>query len=63
MHVAPKRQVMFCLSGSLKVTSSTGDERVFEAGMGWLMEDTTGKGHVTAVISSLPATGVIIQQE
>jgi|SRR5271155_4201878 len=63
MHVSPKRQVMFCLSGSLKVTSSTGDERIIEAGMGWSMEDTIGKGHATAVVSSQPVTGIVIQQE
>jgi hypothetical protein len=63
MHVSPKRQAMFCLSGSLKVTSSLNEARIIEAGMGWLMEDTTGKGHVTEVISSVPVTGIIVQQE
>jgi hypothetical protein len=63
MHVSPKRQVMFCLSGSIKVTSSTHHERIIEPGMGLLMEDTTGKGHISEVISSVPATQVVIQQE
>src|SRR5689334_15057378 len=32
MHVSPKRQFMFCLTGSLKVTSSTGDVRFLNPG-------------------------------
>ena len=63
MHVSPKRQIMFCLSGAIKVTTSTNDERIIEAGMGLLMEDTTGKGHVTEVISPVPVTQIIVQQE
>ena len=63
MHVSPKRQVMFCLSGSIKFTSSLNEERIIEAGMGLFMEDTTGKGHVSKVISSVPVTQIIIQQE
>ena len=59
MHVPPKRQIMFCLSGSIKITSSTNDERVIDAGMGLLMEDTTGKGHVSEVISAVPVTQVM----
>jgi hypothetical protein len=63
LHVSPKRQVIFCLSGSLKVTSSLKEERMIEAGMGLLMEDTTGKGHVSDVVSSGPVAQVTIQQE
>jgi len=36
LDVSPKRQLMFCLSDSIKVTSSTNEERVFEADMGLL---------------------------
>ncbi len=63
MHVSPKRQIMFCLSGSIKVTSSLKDERLIKAGMGLLMEDTTGNGDLGEVISSVPVTEIIIQQE
>ena len=63
MHVSPKRQVMFCLSGSVKVTSSTNDVRIIEAGKGLLMEDTTGKGHVSEVISAVPVTQIIVQRD
>ena len=63
MHVSPKRQIMFCLSGSIRVTSSTNDERIIDAGMGLLMDDTTGKGHISEVISTVPVTQVVVQRE
>ncbi len=63
MHVSPKRQIMFCLSGSIRVTSSTNDERIIDAGMGLLMDDTTGKGHISEVISAVPVTQVVVQRE
>lgn len=62
-HAAPRRQIMFCLAGRLKVTTSTGDTRIIEPGDAWLMEDTTGKGHATEVISASDAEAVIIQLE
>ena len=46
-----------------QITSSTHDERVIDAGMGLLMEDTTGKGHISEVISTVPVTQVIVQRE
>jgi len=54
---------MFRLSGSIKITSSAKDERVIDAGMGLLVEDTTGKGHVSEVVSTVPVTQVIVQRE
>jgi quercetin dioxygenase-like cupin family protein len=42
-HTSPKPQVLFCLSGSLKVTCSTGQAMVIEAGMGLVMSDVTGR--------------------
>jgi hypothetical protein len=63
MHVSPKRQLMFCLSGCLKVTSSTGDVRFLNSGEGLLMEDTTGKGHVSEAVSDTPVVEIIVQLE
>jgi len=63
MHVSPKRQYMFCLTGSLKVTSSTGDVRFLNSGEGLLMEDTTGKGHVSEAVSATPVQEIIVQLE
>jgi hypothetical protein len=60
-HVSPRKQVLFCLSGSVKVTCSTGEAAVLSAGMGMAMSDVAGKGHKSEVISAEAANAVIIQ--
>lgn len=42
-HVSPKPQIMFCLTGRLKVTCSAGETMVLEKGMGFVMSDVSGK--------------------
>lgn len=59
-HPSPSRQMLYCLSGSFKVTASDGDCREFKAGDGLLLEDTRGKGHVTEVTSANPVDCVMI---
>jgi len=61
-HASPKPQVLFCLTGSLKITCSTGETIVIEAGMGLVMSDISGKGHKSEVTSAEPVEGVIIQK-
>ena len=51
-HPAPRRQLLFTLSGKLDVEVSNGEIRVFGHGSIILVEDTTGKGHVSRAISS-----------
>src|SRR5271170_451424 len=53
-HPSPSRQMLFCLSGSFKVTASSGKVRSVTAGDGLLLEDTTGKRHITEVTSTVP---------
>jgi hypothetical protein len=60
-HTSPKPQVLFCLTGSLRITCSTGETAVIEAGMGFVMSDVSGKGHKSEVTSAEPVNGVIIQ--
>ena len=60
-HVSPKKQVLFCLTGSVKVTCSTGKAEVLSAGMGVVMSDVAGKGHKSEVTSAEPVCAVIIQ--
>jgi hypothetical protein len=50
-HPAPRRQLMFCLSGELEVEVSDGEIRRFGGGCVLLVEDTHGKGHVSRVTS------------
>lgn len=54
-HPAPANIFWILLSGSYKVTTSLGEERIFEPGSILLAEDTTGKGHTTEVVSESPA--------
>jgi len=51
-HPAPRRQLLFALSGELEVEVSDGQTRVLGPGSIILVEDTTGKGHVSSVTSS-----------
>src|SRR3984957_14431163 len=60
-HRTPARQVLFWLAGSVRVTPGVGDAVTISAGDTWLMEDTTGSGHTTEVISPGPFESVVIQ--
>jgi len=51
-HPTPQRQILFYLSGEVEVQVSDGEVRRFSAGSIVLVEDTTGKGHVSKVVSS-----------
>ena len=49
-HPAPRRQLMFVLAGELEVRVSDGAVRRFRPGDMLLVEDTSGKGHVSTVV-------------
>jgi hypothetical protein len=46
-HIAPRRQIMFCLRGIVEVTAGDGAKRRVLPGQFVLLEDTLGKGHIT----------------
>jgi quercetin dioxygenase-like cupin family protein len=46
-HNAPRRQVIVILAGEIEVEVSDGEVRRFGPGDVTLVEDTTGKGHIT----------------
>lgn len=46
-HVAPRRQFMVNLRGTVEVETSDGEVRRFGPGDLVLIEDTTGAGHIT----------------
>lgn len=48
-HPAPQRQFVIILSGQLEIGFSDGTTKIFRSGDARLVEDTTGKGHTTAV--------------
>ena len=46
-HTAPRRQFLIIIQGATEVTASDGEMRRFTPGTIALMDDTTGKGHIT----------------
>jgi hypothetical protein len=46
-HIAPRRQFMICLRGIVEVTAGDGEKRRALPGQFILLEDTSGKGHIT----------------
>jgi hypothetical protein len=60
-HPTPARQMLFCLGGAVRVTPSLGVPEIVKVGDAWLMEDTSGEGHETAVVSQEPFDAVVVQ--
>ena len=53
-HPAPRRQFVIILSGQLEIGLGDGSKHIFGPGDARLVEDTTGKGHTTRVVSNEP---------
>jgi len=49
-HTAPRRQYIINLDAGVQITASDGETRVIGAGEVLLVEDTTGKGHVSKAV-------------
>ena len=60
-HPSPSRQILFCLSGRVRVTPGIGEPIFVGPGDVWLMEDTTGEGHETSVVSEVPFDAAVVQ--
>ena len=60
-HPTPARQILFCMAGSVRVTPAIGEPVTINTGDAWLMEDTTGAGHETEVVSNVPFEAVVVQ--
>ena len=50
-HPAPRRQYIINLDNGVQITASDGESRVIDAGEVILVEDTTGKGHLSKAIN------------
>jgi hypothetical protein len=50
-HPAPRRQYIINLDNGVQITASDGEVRVIGAGEVLLVEDTTGKGHLSKAIN------------
>ena len=50
-HVAPRRQWIIVQTGLMEVTVTNGERREFGPGDALLVEDTTGKGHLSTPLT------------
>lgn len=60
-HPSSARNIFFVLRGEWEVTASDGETRRFSTGSVLLVEDTTGKGHTSRVVSQTDSLAVIVQ--
>ena len=61
LHVSSARNIFVVLSGEWEVTASDGESRRFAVGSVLLVEDTSGKGHSSRVMSNTEAVAVVVQ--
>jgi hypothetical protein len=50
-HPAPRRQYIVNLDAGVQITASDGETRIIGAGEVLLVEDTTGKGHLSKAVA------------
>jgi len=62
-HPAPRRQYIINLTGGVKITASDGESREIKAGEIVLVEDTTGKGHLSQSIGGQMRHSIFIPIE
>ena len=60
-HPSSARNLFFVLSGEWEVTASDGESRRFGVGTVLLVEDTTGKGHSSSVVSETESVAAMVQ--
>jgi len=59
-HPTPRRQFVFMLGGAIEIEVADGEIRRFSIGDIILLEDVSGKGHDTRVVSVDPALFAIV---
>lgn len=59
-HTAPRRQYIILLDNGVDITIGDGTTRRFEAGEILLVEDTTGRGHITRTINNQPRRSIFV---
>jgi uncharacterized cupin superfamily protein len=60
-HPSSDRNLFIVLTGEWEVTASDGETKRFTLGDVLLVEDTTGKGHQSRVVSDVDSLAVMIQ--
>ena len=59
-HPAPRRQYIINLDGAVKITASDGESRTIGAGEVLLVEDTTGKGHLSKSVGNKMRSSIFV---
>jgi hypothetical protein len=59
-HNAPSRRFLLMLDGSVEIEVSDGARRTFHSGDIVLLEDTTGRGHVSRAVNGQPRKSVFV---
>lgn len=62
-HPAPRRQYIVNLDAGVQLTASDGEARVIGAGEVVLVEDTTGKGHLSKSVNNQMRHSIFIPIE
>ncbi len=62
-HPAPRRQYIVNLDGAVQITASDGEARIINAGEVILVEDTTGKGHLSKSVGGKMRRSIFIPIE
>ena len=59
-HVAPRRQLVVNLTGSVEIEVGDGTRRLLGPGAILLAEDTTGQGHISRNVGGEPRTCLFV---
>ena len=62
-HPAPRRQYIINLDGGVQITASDGDARTIGAGEVVLVEDITGKGHLSKSVGGKMRHSIFVPVE
>jgi hypothetical protein len=62
-HPAPRRQYIINLDGGVRITASDGESRVIGAGEVLLVEDVTGKGHLSKSVGGQMRHSIFVPVE
>jgi hypothetical protein len=62
-HPAPRRQYIINLDGGVQITASDGEARVINAGEVVLVEDITGKGHLSKSVGGKMRRSIFVPVE
>ena len=59
-HNAPEKQFVIMLEGGVEIKTGDGEKRVFQGGDVILVEDTTGKGHISRAFNNQKRKSVFV---